>query len=250
MSKKCVTCGKSIRKGKNKTSLNHCTQHQPASTQHSTKNALKESLTTKPKPQTVLEQMEVSDEYEAEWKLKEILMEQISDDIPYNHRRHALDKAANEAKETRMGGWFQSCGDKGEIPAVWRNGGKDFSEWTQKVLSENGMPRTSSLAGGEVRGITTSYGSTGFSIRSEDETTADVHVVISGKTAGIRYIETENEYGDFEEQKPNPQDCTRTAEKIKELFKSKGLEVEEVSCTGYQMQWDDDIDFNIKVKKW
>lgn len=124
------------------------------------------------------------------------------------------------------------------------------------ALASAGLPRTSTLSGGEVRGLTQSLGSTGFSVRKPtgeawdrlgaDE--LDFHVVVSGKPAGVRYERTFDSHSGEELSEPRAADTARVAVKVAAVFEALGFTVVSSLCTGWQTAWDDDVDFNVIVK--
>jgi len=113
-------------------------------------------------------------------------------------------------------------------------------------LAKARMPRISKYRGGEITGWTNSLGSTGFSVREEKPGLLDFHVVISGKKAGVRYrTEFDRHTGD---EVSVPADPDKLLPKIKSVFKKLGLNVLKAAHTGHQLMWDDDIEYNVKVK--
>ena len=124
-----------------------------------------------------------------------------------------------------------------------KTGLEAVTELYQK-LAAAGMPRTSALNGGALRGWTESFGSTGFSIRREQNGELQWHLVVSGKPL-FPYREYEQQTNgktyDFHEPR-NPESLLP---RLREVFKGMGLTVKSLSCAGHQLMWDDDVEFNV-----
>lgn len=143
------------------------------------------------------------------------------------------------------------------LPTLDVENGKAACQVIKDALAAAGLPRTSRLAGGELTGVTTAYGSTGFSVRRMTkpgisvmqyvEGGLDWHVVISGKVAGMRYEREAILVGDDAEvtEVPAYGEGERMAPKVAAVFQSLGLTVHEARCTGWQTYWDDDVYFNV-----
>jgi hypothetical protein len=107
------------------------------------------------------------------------------------------------------------------------------------VLKAAGLPRTSTLTGGELTGLLEpNYGgSTGFSVKIVGADRLLFHIVISGKPH-LRYERT----GDDEREPVEPESL---APRITRVFGSMGYKVFDVKCTGWQLSWDDDVDYEV-----
>lgn len=107
------------------------------------------------------------------------------------------------------------------------------------VLAAAGLPRTSRLNGGEISGLIepNHSGSTGFSVKIVGADRLRFHIVISGKPH-LRYVQR------GEDTEPeNPQ---ALAPRIKQVFeKVMGYTVFDVQCAGFQLTWDDDVDYEV-----
>lgn len=141
------------------------------------------------------------------------------------------------------------------LPPLSVNNGKDACQRIHDALEAAGLPRTSRLSGGEIRGVTTAEGSTGFSARVLSDGTIDWHIVISGKAAGIKYRDYTDWQGDEQYEMSDPINPDVVIPRIREVFSQLGLQVidrpetpQQLSrprCTGWQSHWDDDIDYNV-----
>lgn len=121
---------------------------------------------------------------------------------------------------------------------------KEWAEAVKQALAAAGMPRTSEYSGGAVTGWTKAYGSTGFSLCLKSSGKIDWHVVISGKPL-LKYREFK-EHSDGEDyNRHEPLRPERLIPRIKTVFQELGLVVHEVTYTGHQDHWDDDVDYNI-----
>lgn len=123
------------------------------------------------------------------------------------------------------------------------------------ALAAAGMPRTSTMAGGALTGWTDTLGSTGFSVRMpsrQDDRgtpgTVVLHMVVSGKAAGLRYRQwTDRQDEDNEMEMHEPIDAERLFGRIKAALQGIGLDVVSLHYTGAQMHWDDDVDYEAVV---
>lgn len=124
-----------------------------------------------------------------------------------------------------------------------KTGLQAVTELHQK-LAAAGMPRTSELNGGALKGWTESYGSTGFSIRREESGDLQWHLVVSGKPL-FRYREYEHwsngESYDYHE----PLNPETVLPRLRAVFEGMGLMVKSLSYTGHQLMWDDDVEFSV-----
>lgn len=128
-----------------------------------------------------------------------------------------------------------------------KTGLEAVTELHQK-LAAAGMPRTSTLNGGALRGWTETYGSTGFSIRREENGDLQWHLVVSGKPL-FAYREYEHhgingETYDYHEPR-NPESLLP---RLRAVFEDMGLTVKSLACTGHQLMWDDDVEFSVVTK--
>ena len=107
------------------------------------------------------------------------------------------------------------------------------------TLNEAGMPRTSRLNGAELTGFTTSYGSTGFSLRDERDGRLAMHVVISGKAAGLHYRRRDDGHEPINPERLHP--------RIRAALGGLGVNTREIRFAGWQLEWDDDVEYEIVV---
>lgn len=122
--------------------------------------------------------------------------------------------------------------------------GKQAAQYIKDGLQACGLPRNSTMRGGEITGWTTHYGSTGFSLRFDSKTNKlDWHVVISGRPH-LRYKEDDDGHCPLDEEKLTP--------RVKKLFEDLGLTVHSAKSTGYSTSWDDDVSYNVVTDhpKW
>lgn len=142
----------------------------------------------------------------------------------------------------------------GAIRKFQRYTGKEAVKKLRTFLAIHNVSRTDSkyLTGGEERGWTDAYGSTGFSIRKLDNGKLDWHVVVSGKKAGLKYYEFEEERDGEYYSMHEPKNPKSLIPRVKKAFKEMGLDPEEVRYTGYQRHWDDDVSYNVVTErpKW
>lgn len=123
----------------------------------------------------------------------------------------------------------------------------EFVTRVRDCLASAKMPRVSKFNGGELRGWTTAYGSTGFSIRRMEDGRLDLHIVISGKTAGLQYREW-TEWGDDGSMSMHePTNAESLHSSIRAALEAIGLTVHDVRYTGAQQHWDDDVDYNVTI---
>jgi len=108
------------------------------------------------------------------------------------------------------------------------------------ALEEAGLGRTSTMGGGGIAGWIPSnqFGSTGFSIRREKDGSLGWNVVISGEPhLGYR----RHRSGDTDLHTPvNPE---RLCPRIRRVFESLDIRVEDVRVSGWQEHWDDDVEY-------
>lgn len=126
--------------------------------------------------------------------------------------------------------------------------GKDLALLVKTKLIEFSLPRVSNYPGGEIIGWTDNDKDKGFSLTSVDPDFVNVRIVLSGQKAGINYtnITSDNQIGH------EPIDAEKIYPIIKTVFEDIGLEVEKIQQSGYSVFLDDDISYNILVKrpKW
>lgn len=118
-------------------------------------------------------------------------------------------------------------------------------------LAAAGLPRTSNLTGGEMTGWTETQGSTGFSVGPGPEPgTYRVHMVVSGEAAGVQYEEW-TEYRDDGDaiELHRPVNVDKLLPRIRQVLAARGLDVTDVKNSGYQMHWDDDLNFTATVRE-
>lgn len=121
-----------------------------------------------------------------------------------------------------------------------KTGLEAVTELYQK-LAAAGMPRTSTLTGGEMTGWTEAYGSTGFSIRREDSGDLQWHLVVSGKPL-FPYREYVHRSGNEYHEPINPESLFP---RLRAVFKEMGVNVKSLRYSGHQLMWDDDVTFNV-----
>lgn len=119
----------------------------------------------------------------------------------------------------------------------------------KNALEAAGMPRKSSFNGGELTGWTSTFGSTGFSVRKVSDSVVNWHIVISGKPL-LKYkkVYSWNEDGERESNGEEPVNPDSLLPRIKKVFQDLGLDVTNLGCSGYQTMWDDDVDYDITTK--
>lgn len=111
--------------------------------------------------------------------------------------------------------------------------------------------------GAEITGLTKTYGSTGFSIRrcnpgsEADRLTKggafELHLVLDGKAAGLRYREGTDvvDYWDGEGYHPvNPE---RLVGRIRPVLEGLGLEVFDITYSGHSTAFDYDVMYTVGV---
>lgn len=124
-----------------------------------------------------------------------------------------------------------------------KTGLEAVTELHQK-LAAAGMPRTSTLNGGALRGWTESYGSTGFSIRREQNGDLQWHLVVSGKPL-FSYREYEHRSNGETYDYHEPRNPESLLPRLRDVFEDMGLTVKSLSFAGHQLMWDDDVEFSV-----
>lgn len=126
---------------------------------------------------------------------------------------------------------------------------KALTAEVSRRMGAAGMPRVSPYTGGENTGLTNAIGSTGFSVKILKDGKLDFHVTVSGKKAGLRfesYEERQRSGDDWETMTfHRPVNPNALLGKIQKVFEGMGFKVHSVVNTGYQMMWDDDVNYNI-----
>ena len=117
-----------------------------------------------------------------------------------------------------------------------RKSGLEAVTLVKEALEKAGLPRTSTYNGAELRGWTTHFGSTGFSVRRESNGELCWHVVVSGRPV-LAYDQGEDCHKPVRPESLNP--------RIKAVLVGVGLEVRKVRCTGWQAMWDDDVCYEV-----
>ncbi len=110
------------------------------------------------------------------------------------------------------------------------------------------MPRTSTYAGAEITGLTAALGSTGFSVRPQEDGSLRFNVVVSGKGAGVAYRSRTDYQGEEEITVEDPVDEEKLYPRIQQTFERLGMKVREVRYSGHQLVWDDDIDYAVVIE--
>lgn len=130
---------------------------------------------------------------------------------------------------------------------VPRRTGQEMARLLKQALADAGMPRTSSYeGGGELTGWTCSMGSTGFSLRKTDDGGVDWHLVVSGEPL-MQFEEYEDAWDGDVNVLHRPTNPEVLYPRIKAVFESLGIAVQEVRYTGHQTMWDDDVSYNVRT---
>lgn len=108
------------------------------------------------------------------------------------------------------------------------------------ALKQVGLPRTSTLNGGEITGWLALHvsGSTGFSLKPREDGGLDWHLVISGKPH-MRYVE-ERFHEDTTSRPVNPE---VVVPRIRQAFAALGISLRSAELTDWS-GWDDDCGFS------
>lgn len=140
----------------------------------------------------------------------------------------------------------------------------DALDEIREALAKAGMPRTSTLAGAKNQGwLPPNHGSHDYSAKQDVRWDTSgrtskmipldavrVSVVISGKAAGLEYEEW-GEYdsvGDYRDMH-KPVDREKLNGRIRRVFTKLGYKVKKIESRGYQMHWDDDVDYEIVIAR-
>ena len=119
------------------------------------------------------------------------------------------------------------------------------------ALAAAGMPRTSTLNGGEMNGLMPANhgGSTGFSVHFVPENPDQLrfHLVISGRVAGLAYREYEDHRDEETYSLHEPINPELLCPRIQAVFEGLGFQVHEVRNSGHQTMWDDDVDYSVRT---
>lgn len=115
-------------------------------------------------------------------------------------------------------------------------------------LGAAGLPRTSTLSGGEITGWTSEFGATGFSIR-KNGSGVTWHMVVSGKPR-LEYREFAEGRGGLEVELHEPINPDKLLEPIRKIFESqifrgKNVTIHDVRCTGHSTLFDDDVHYEV-----
>jgi hypothetical protein len=114
----------------------------------------------------------------------------------------------------------------------------------KEALAQAGFGRTSTLNGAELKGWTKAFGSTGFSIRQQDDGTLQWHIVLSGKPH-FQYRKYKHHSNGETYSYHEPLNTDRIVPALKAVLEGMGIPVTSIRCTGHQLMWDDDVDFSI-----
>ena len=135
-----------------------------------------------------------------------------------------------------------------EADDIKEMGAKEFMTSIRDALAKGNMPRIANTSGAAIRGWTNSIGSTGFSVKDKGKD-IDIHIVISGKKAGIKYKRIYDRDGS-EYDEPANQDSLHP--KIKQIINKLGIQVKNIRSSGHSGSFDDDVTYNIIAKrpKW
>lgn len=119
----------------------------------------------------------------------------------------------------------------------------------REALKAARLDRTQATTGAELRGWTDSLGSTGFSIRDGGDYW-DMHVVVDGKAAGLRYDERfrYDAAGDLVDDY-EPIEPEKLLPRVKKVIRSLGLRPSKARATGWSTSWDYDVGFNLHIPK-
>lgn len=136
---------------------------------------------------------------------------------------------------------------RARVPLDGSGDGYEAVRRIAEALADAGYPRTSSFAGGEWTGWTTSEGATGFSLR-ESGASVVVSLVVSGREVGLLYRErTEYVEGSGEMTFADPLDADRLVPLIARVLATVGLDVRSGRVSGWQTHWDDDVSYEFVV---
>jgi hypothetical protein len=120
------------------------------------------------------------------------------------------------------------------------------------AMREAGLPHVpaessqgpSVLGRGQLTGLTTATGSTGFSVRPDTDA-LNFNVVVSGRSAGIEYSPVEKVRGGELITLMQPVNAEILYPRITEVFQGLSFGVREVEKASVQLMWADDIDYVI-----
>lgn len=113
----------------------------------------------------------------------------------------------------------------------------------RQALDAAGLPRTSQMNGGEMRGLTANNhsGSIGFAVHDRGDH-LELHLVISGKNAGLEYRTWYEQQGSDDlidlHEPTNPE---KLHPQISKAIEGLGLKVRDVRNAGASLHWDDDV---------
>lgn len=122
----------------------------------------------------------------------------------------------------------------------------------RSALSNAGMahqPTTnvdapSMLRRGQITGLTTATGSTGFSVRPDSDA-LNFNVVVSGAKAGVDYRPVEKVRRGETVSLMQPLNAEILCPRIADVFEELNFSVRKVQQAPVQLMWDDDIDYAI-----
>jgi hypothetical protein len=119
-------------------------------------------------------------------------------------------------------------------------------------LRAAGMPHARSerragrwtLVQGELTGLTSGYGATGFSVRPDPDVLS-FNVVISGREAGVSYEKAKKRKGGGLIVVDRPVNPEILCPRIADVFASLNFSVRDVRKAPVKLMWEDDIDYEI-----
>ena len=137
--------------------------------------------------------------------------------------------------------------------------GKEYTAKVRDALARAGLGRSNdSTRGGEVTGWVkpNQYGSLGFYVRAAPGGMVHWGVVVSGKAAGLRYREWEEDQGRDDDddgdtitlhEPVNPRGAeSRVADVVR---KALGVKVAVAKYAGHSRHWDDDVEYVVTTER-
>ena len=125
--------------------------------------------------------------------------------------------------------------------------GMDAVIQLKDALAAAGLPRTSTLNGGDLRGWTRCCGSTGFSIRLEGERIV-WHLVISGRPH-LTYRNEVIGHGESSFEGYAPLNPEKLAPRIAAVFATLGMKALNVKANCWSNAWDDDVGYEVETER-
>jgi hypothetical protein len=91
-----------------------------------------------------------------------------------------------------------------------------------------------------VRGWTSNVGDTGFSVKQNNETEVEFHVVVDGRVSGLRFEARNGSRGLHDPANPN-----KLIPRIAGIFDALGVDVKNTSCSGWQTEWGHEVSYTV-----